>query len=1424
MNEIPWEDDSVTLAAKVVYGAGHTNAQFGGSVMSYKVGSGSWVSLPDAGWTSSSAAVRTPQLPIPVTQETTPVAIMVESETVRNGGSANTKTYTIYLHRKSNVATLASLTINPPGLSTPVQAQWYTPGFVSGSPLANAILTPWAPAWNPETLTYRVSMANQYSSVVVTAQWGYSLQSASYSWAAGSAGIPANTPIGSKLWTNGAVRTTVTPSLSLAVGDNTFTHTQVSEDTGPSRQERTYRVVIHRISNEPRMSNAYLLPAGSGLSPAFSPDSQGPYRMTVEAFTTYVTVFAQQLYLLGSTWTGNASSYVNINCFSWDCITFVATPVNPLASIRFQWNSAPVAGIAYVSGSTSPAQLLIMGDQQLTVTVTSEDNNNVMSYTVAIHKISNDATLDTLVIDPSGGGLQQAWDPDNRLAYDMIADPLANNIDFTSVTRSSYATQRYKVGSAAWGVSRASTWTETFAKVPMDSTTTVAITVRAEDGATTKIYQIRVTKQSSNAQLKSLTSPNAVVSPKFDNETYAYTATVRSSQQNFRFTPTPMSPTARITYSVDAGANVSIANGALSGFEQIKEGPTVFSIYMESEDSTRTSVYTWTIYRTSNDSLLNSLSTNPAGGGLLPAFSPTTFNYRLTVPPHSGPLVLLSTPRHPQAIQFCCLGAQAEANDCVQYGFAPTASIGTPLVEGGDFNVTVRVQTEERDSSSNYTILVHTVSDDALLKALTVSNNPSPSLTPVFRSTTFAYTVYVAAGVSSVSLFPVPNNPLSTLRYSLEGAPWTASGLNHTLQPSGLTTIRILATAESGDTQTYTVTVDHTSDSCVGESLAIVPGGTDWTPTYSPSVHLYSVRVDPTISSVALQAKPANQFATQFVCLKGLYCTGAFPHGGVSTTVPLVDGDNLLTWKVVSQDVVNTCTTNITVHKVSSTSLLVSLASTVVSGFASLTFDYTAVVRNATDHTAFIPVPVSQWATLRWSKDEGTNWAPLMHSVTTGNVLLQPGANNVWFEVTSEDQDSVSVYRVSVARIDANSCVSNLAFSPTGDGLNPPFDCLTSSYIIRFATTVTSVDFLSQLVSPAATQQYSFRGGAWLIKANDAAFTTLLPLLVGDNELRIAVTAGDGVTQTSYTITLRRLSADTSLASLLAAPGSLIPGFVSASATNNYLLNVHASVSAVSLTPTSSYPAATLEYSLDGFTFQPTDNGEALNGGALDVVPGATTTVFIRVTADETFRTRTYSIDVYVPSDNADILMLIPVPQGNGLLTFFESGVLNYALVLPGHVTEVQFISVLTDDRATILICSPTTDPANCSGLVASGDLSQSLSVSSSEVNVTVLVTAESGRTQATVVCVRSLSSDSALSGILRPSGKYSPPSLRSSWSTCSAYPLQSSWRFLCSQCCAAPTPRWPIERTRPPRGARRTTRCLCLCHVPVATCRCGSA
>ena len=91
----------------------------------------------------------------------------------------------------------------------------------------------------------------------------------------------------------------------------------------------------------------------------------------------------------------------------------------------------------------------------------------------------------------------------------------------------------------------------------------------------------------------------------------------------------------------------------------------------------------------------------------------------------------------------------------------------TPLVEGGDVNVTVRVWAEETDSIRDYPILVHTVSTDSSLIDLTVSNHPAGLSTP-FVSSQLDYVAFVDSQVASVSLFPVPTHPLATLSYSLQ--------------------------------------------------------------------------------------------------------------------------------------------------------------------------------------------------------------------------------------------------------------------------------------------------------------------------------------------------------------------------------------------------------------------------------------------------------------------------------------------------------------------------------------------------------------------------------------------------------------------------------------------------------------------------------
>jgi hypothetical protein len=109
---------------------------------------------------------------------------------------------------------------------------------------------------------------------------------------------------------------------------------------------------------------------------------------------------------------------------------------------------------------------------------------------------------------------------------------------------------------------------------------------------------------------------------------------------------------------------------------------------------------------------------------------------------------------------------------------------------------------------------------------------------------------------------------------------------------------------------------------------------------------------------------------------------------------------------------------------------------------------------------------------------------------------------------------------------------------------------------------------------------------------------------------------------------------------------------------------------------------ASLEYSLDGYSFAPTAHGVALNGGVLSVDSMQTTTFYIRVTAEETSRNRLYAVDVRVASEEFRIESLIPIPAGNGLTPFFDADTFSYSLVLPPQTASVQFVSTLSNQYA----------------------------------------------------------------------------------------------------------------------------------------------
>lgn len=368
-NEIPFEDDFVTVTAR----ATKRDAQ-----IAWSLAGGLFV---DMGPDLSNTGHSTPKLAIPVTQETTSISIRVSRQ-------MDTTNYVFNLHRRSNEARLTTLVLDPTGIASPIPPQWYTPSYVSQSSTSGSILLPRQPAWSPEVLNSTVTFPWASSTVTVTADWMYSLASAQYVINGGS--TPSFISIGSQVWINHAIQTTVTPALDLQVGDNIFRHRQISEDT---KQTRDYTVTIHRVSNDPTISDAKvipidsltpLIPVGSiaplTLTPTFSRTNENGhvYLTNVQNSVDQVQLFAQQAYPLGSTWTGlsnTITSYV-------DKTNFDLTPM--------------------LSGSTSPLYPLVLGDNYLAIWGLAEDSVSEILYTFKVRRLSNEARLTQFNVSPSG--------------------------------------------------------------------------------------------------------------------------------------------------------------------------------------------------------------------------------------------------------------------------------------------------------------------------------------------------------------------------------------------------------------------------------------------------------------------------------------------------------------------------------------------------------------------------------------------------------------------------------------------------------------------------------------------------------------------------------------------------------------------------------------------------------------------------------------------------------------------------------------------------------------------------------------------------------------------------------------------------------------------------------------------------------------
>ena len=211
-----------------------------------------------------------------------------------------------------------------------------------------------------------------------------------------------------------------------------------------------------------------------------------------------------------------------------------------------------------------------------------------------------------------------------------------------------------------------------------------------------------------------------------------------------------------------------------------------------------------------------------------------------------------------------------------------------------------------------------------------------------------------------------------------------------------------------------------------------------------------------------------------------------------------------------------------TPSNVSTLSNLVLSSGTLSPGFNSGTTSYTTSVASSTSSITVTPSRTQANATIT------VNGSAVTSGNASGAIPLNFGSNDITVLVRAQDGVTTSTYTVAVTRPSNISTLSNLVLS-TGT-LSPGFNSGTTSYTTSVANSVAT----GYAVTPTRTNSNSATV-QYLGSTGTTTFTGALA--VGANVIRTIVTAQDGVTTTTYTVTVTRAASNVATLSAASIKG-----------------------------------------------------------------------------------------------------------------------------------------------------------------------------------------------------------------------------------------------------------------------------------------------
>jgi gliding motility-associated-like protein len=1209
--------------------------------------------------------------------------------------------------------------------------------FISDATLSSLALSvgTLAPVFASATSTYTASVPNTTTSITVT---------------------PTVSDASATVTVNGTTVVSGSASIDIALspGANTIT-TVITAHDGTST--KTYTVTVTRLASANADLSALNLSSGT-LAPVFNA-ATGSYTASVSNATTSITITptvadaAATVTVNGTAVTsGSASGTITLNAgdnnittivtapngtttktytvvvhrtgssnanlsdlslsagalspvFSTATNTYAASVTNAVSSITLTPTLADatatitVNGTAVANGSASGAVALNVGSNVINVVVTAQDGTPTNTYTVTVTRdapISTDASLNALSLNL--GTLSPVFST-GVMTYTASVSNSTTSITLTPTTTDATATVTVNGTTVISGAAS----TDITLNVGTNVITTI---ITAQDGTTIQTYTVTVTRSASaNADLSSLALSTGTLSPVFASATNSYSALVANNVISVTITPTLADATATITVNETA-----VTSGNASGNIALSVGDNVITTLVTAQNGTSTKTYTVTINRapSANASLSNiSLSS----GTLSPVFSSVTGSYTASVANSVTSITL--TPTTGDATASVTVNGTAVTSGSASGSIA--LSVGTNII-------TTVVTAQDGTTVQTYTVTVtRAQSSNANLSNLSLSNG---TLSPVFASATGTYTATVDNATTSITLTPITADATATI--TVNGTTVTSNMASGNLALNvGSNIITTIVTAQNGTTtQTYTVTITRAQSSDADLANLVLSSGT-LTPAFSAGTVSYATGVSNTTPSITLTPTVDDVNAT--VKVNG----NTVSSGSASGAITLIAGDNIITVEVKAQDgTIKTYTVTVNKSALSNNSLLSNIglsAGTLDPVFSSATNDYTASVSNGTTSVKLTPTVADATASVT------VNGTAVSSGSASGSIALNVGSNTLTTEITAENGINVSVYTVDVVRAaSANANLSALGIS-TGT-LSPMFAAGTANYTVSVGNNITAISLTPAVAD--ATASVTVNGT--LVTSGTASGN--MALSVGANVITTVVTAQDGTTIQTYTVTVTRApSANADLAGLSLSDGTLSPVF--ATGTNSYAASVANSTLSITITPTIADATATITVNGTGVS-----SGNASGNINLNVGNNTITTI---VTAQDGTTTHTYTVIVNrAPSANAN---LASIAISNGILSpVFATGTNSYTASVSNSTTSVTITPTLTNATASVTVNG---------NVVTSGNASGNINLNVGDNTITTVVTAQDGTTTNTytIVVTRAQSSNADLAALTANTGTLSP-------------------------------------------------------------------